>query len=262
MNLFLSSTCLYGTLENANNVMHEYYLFVTVLTLSLVPILLFNHTLHRMYKPLATLVDISLVLQLVCSVLYFAEYPYADDVGNCAEVFLSQVLTAVIMFAEFHQIYFLANILGLGKHHFSCWGTLNKLLNILLMLSIMSSFLVLVYFKDYVLLMDSVWTAGVSSIQLYCIYLSRTLAWDRKMNGILSSSDSSIQMFEKLSLLQLLPASFCLLHRLSLTLNTGSFIGEVGSVFLVLDALCVFLFYLKVLLIKENSNVKIDVVDV
>ena len=46
--------------------------------------------------------------------------PYAENKGNCAENLTGRTFFALIMFRELHQIYLLANMLGLGSHRFKC----------------------------------------------------------------------------------------------------------------------------------------------
>jgi hypothetical protein len=251
-------SCSYGA--DSNRVMFEYQVFCAVLTVSISPLLLFNENLHNLYKPLARLVDISLILQLICCILYFISFPYPDNGGNCAEMFVSRLTTICIMFGEFHQIYFIAKMLGLGKHNFSCGGSLERLLKFLLICSIFSISVSFFFFKEALLVVENSWTIIASSIQLYCIHLSKSLPWDRRNESIISSSDNAVVMFENLSILQLIPSTVCLVKRIVFIFNLFPLQKEFGAVFLIIDMLCNFLFYLKALLIKENSKVNIEMV--
>jgi hypothetical protein len=69
---------------------------------------------------------------------------------------------------------------------------------------------------------------------------------------------SSARIYEKLSILQLLPAVLCFLER-ALYLVGMDLIPHFGAVALILDVFCDFLFYLKTLLIAENSEVRVEV---
>jgi hypothetical protein len=76
-----------------------------------------------------------------------------------------------------------------------------------------------------------------------------------------TASVSSVRVYEKLSTLQLLPATLCFGERL-FYLGGVDLIPHFDAVTLVLDVLCNFLFYMKILLIKENSEVKVEVIEV
>lgn len=243
----------------------EYQVFCLLLTGTLIPLLLFNENLHNLYRPLALLVDASLVLQVLCCVLYFMWYPYSENSGNCAEALLSRFVTATIMFAEFHQVYFISNMLGLGKHNFRC-GPLRNVLKVLIILNVSSSLSAFFIFPSYLLIVENLWTIIASSIQIYCIRLARALPWSSRDDGgaALSANDSAVLVFEKMSILQLVPSLFCILFRLNEVFSTSFSPQLLGleSVLLSVDVVCNFIFYMKTLLIKENANVKVEVIDV
>lgn len=131
--------CLYGDLDDANRVMFEYHLFngiwVTVVGL----IFITQQNLHKFYGPLARLVNVTIALQLLAMIAYFAQYPYSDRKGNCVEIFLGEFYTVGITFAEFHQLYVIANILGLGRHMFPVFGSLHKMLKYLTIFTVLTS---------------------------------------------------------------------------------------------------------------------------
>jgi hypothetical protein len=124
-----------------------------------------QQNLHKFYVPLARLVNITILLQLVSAILYFSQYPYGDGKGNCTEMFIGELYTVGITFAEFHQLYLIANILGLGRHNFPVFGSLNKMLKYLTAFTVLASVGCLCYFGPGKTLTGFV-TKGALSLRL------------------------------------------------------------------------------------------------
>ncbi len=165
-----------------------------------------------------------------------------------------------IMFGELHQIYLLANMLGLGHHKFTVGPEMEITLDNFLKISTICIF-VSVLFCTYVYhsftLVRNLWCIFVCCLQIYFI---RT-ATANKDGPTFTATVSSIRIYEKLSILQLLPATVCFAERLYALFGVD-LIQHFDAVTLVLDVVCNLLFYLKILLIKENSDVSVEMVNV
>ena len=162
------------------------------------------------------------------------------------------------MFGELHQIYLLANMLGLGHHKFTVGPEMAITLDNFLKISTICIF-VSVLFCTYVYhsftLVRNLWCIFVCCLQIYFI---RT-ATANKDGPTFTATMSSIKIYKKLSILQLLPASLCFAERLFYLLQVD-LIRHFDAATLVLDVVCNFVFYLKILLIKENSDVSVEMV--
>lgn len=266
------SLCGYGDDESyLNN-----YVFALLVTLAIARPLLFNSSLRRFYAPLAVVVDLAIVLRLLCVILFLAYYPYDDDNSyNCAETVFAKIFYCTVMFGEMHQIYVLANILGLGQFRFG-YGkllnfTLDKCLQVVSALIVGSVVYALMLKKQNSLLswwemsivvLDDLWMILVSLVQIYLIRVSRTLAAGTGNNpsdhrdgtsAVLPASDSAVLLFENLSYIQLIPSLYCLFGNI-LFYCGFSFLGESESVILDLEELCIFIFFMKVLLITQHAS--------
>ena len=260
MEIFVYSTpstyegCLYGSEERRNHSMKRDQAVALLMSLTLV-FLLFNGKLRKLYAPLAVLVNVSIIVRLVQCITYFAYYPYEENEGNCTEIFLSRIYSGVIMLGELHQVYFLANFLGLGKFSFT-FATLPQLLNVMTVI-IMMTIVGSLYLRK-LLIIRNLWTFVLACMQIYFIKKSRVqTVLDNKL---ISGSASCVKLFEKFSICQLLPSAFCLVKRL-LSVFGISLFGNLISVPNTMDEMCVLLFYLKVLIIQENADVSIEVID-
>jgi hypothetical protein len=142
-----NSRCLYGSVDVSNRLLFEYQSFNVIITATVGVILLTQQKLHKFYLPLARLVNITIGLQLLSGFLYFWSYPYAENEGNCTELYVGEAFTVGITFAEFHQLYVLATILGLSRHRFPLFGSLNRMLNALTMFTVFASLVCGIYFR-------------------------------------------------------------------------------------------------------------------
>ncbi len=256
--------CLYGDNDRTNREIMEYHAFSIILTLSLAPMLLFNNNLLRFYAPLAKIVNVTICLQILSSFLYFSYYPYAKNEGNCTEMIVGRIFTSIIMFGELHQIYLLANMLGLGNHRFS-WGnhlsiTLDTTLKIGSLFGAVSLMFCIIYRKSF-RLNRNIWTIFAASLQIYFVRLSANRKEQNDQHNMLVGMQSSVKVFDKLSKLQnLLPAVVCFLEQF-LELTGVASIKHFDIVTLMLNEVLNVLFYLKVVLIKENADVNVELVD-
>ena len=247
--------CLYGSEDRRNNQLKRDQAVGLLLCLTIF-FLFQNENLRRLYTPLARIVDISLVLKLCDCFVYFAYYPYAENEGNCADIVISRVYNAVIMVGELHQIYFLANFLGLGRLRF--WKlSLSQLLNIF-SIAVLVTVLGSMYFRK-LLLIRGLWTFSIAAIQIYVIRMSRQQSLIND-SSIINGNNSSVKLFEKLSICQLLPSMFSFMKRIFGVFGISLF-GNLVSVPNVMDEVCVLLFYLKVLVIVENAELSIEIVE-
>lgn len=73
-------------------------------------------------------------------------------------------------------------------------------------------------------------------------------------------TDSSVSIFEKLSVTQLVLAGIALAYRIGTDILGARLIGSIELTLNVLDMVCTLIFYLKTLLIKERTNVNLSVV--
>jgi hypothetical protein len=142
-----NAVCSYGSADVSNRVMFQYQTFNVVIIATIGIILLSQQNLHRFYLPLARLVNITIALQLLSGALYFSAYPYANNEGNCLEIFVGELFTVCITFAEFHQLYIIATILGLGRHRFPVFGSLSRMLQALTGFTVVASILCGLYFS-------------------------------------------------------------------------------------------------------------------
>lgn len=237
--------------------MFEYHSFSLILTVAVSSILLFSASLHRFYAPLAHLVDVSLITQFFGAMLYFMYHPYiVEGEGNCPEVFLSRINTVAIMFGELHQVYFIANILGLGYHRFVFKGfiscTLPQVLKFALVVMVVSIITTFLFFNAAIDDVEFIWTIFISLVQIYVIHLAKSISPDHCVGAAIPASDIYVRIFEKLSTLQLVPSAASLIISICWDEYNLEYFKDLKSVELSIDIFCVFIFYLKALLIAER----------
>jgi len=260
---FSITGCSYGNLQRANGTIFDYHAFSLIIAFSLCVLLIFDTNLRRVYAPLSRIVKLSLFLTLLSNFLYFINYPYKENHNDCSEIIVGRTLTACIIFGELHQVFFLANVLGLGSNVFVFFNfewtlpSMMKTATVFLLLAFIPS----IYIRMLFMINRNIWCFMVALMQIYFIRLSRKYYSDsREIGGVISSTDSGIMMFEKLSILQLIPCVFCMAIRIMALYNWDDF-TKFEPTALTLDILCNLVFFLKVLLIKEHSNVKVEVIE-
>lgn len=255
--------CNYG-LDDDN--VFEIHLVGLMLTVPVAGLLLWNTSLRRFYTPLARIVNASIIVQLISCLVFFWYWNFAtdDSDGTCGEIFLSRIATICVMFGELHQIYVLAYSLGLGSMKVSLSSTRSYSLEAVLSAAtlLVVSTVLLCYFlmRDVVMTIEVGWTVYVSIAQLYIITTARSAREELRDVAVVSVNDSSITIFEKLSVTQLVLSGMCLAYRLGADLLGLKLFGNIELTMNILDQVCTLLFYLKTLLIKERTNVSVSVV--
>jgi len=260
-----NSVCSYGTDDQANRSLLEYYCYHLILTISMCLILIFNQNLHKFYKSLARIVDISLILKILSSSLYFAYYPYHEGQGNCTEIFVGRLAKCFIMLGEMHQVYLLIHVLGLSKYKFLSLPSsisLETYLNIMSSIVITTILLTYNYFQSVVRPIRHMWSMCVALLQVYIIHIARMTPSSNREHDVISHNDTSILMIEKLSILQLLPTLFLFVRRVLFLCGVVVLPpSNLEEIVLILEDVYVTFFYLKVLLVCVKANVSLDYVD-
>lgn len=254
--------CKYSIEDDA---IYEYHIFALLATLPFIVLLFYNPNLRRFYTPLARIVNISIILTLVASFVFFYYWNFAtsETEGNCEEIFLSRLTTISIMFGELHQSYVIAYSLGLGNMKISLYPALSYSLEQVLTFSsftvVLSVLLSFFFLRDILLFIEHTWTVYVSIAQLYIIYTARKSKESIRDLAVVPASDSAISVFEKLSIIQLSLAGFCMVYRFGTDLLGVELLGNIELTLSLLDQMCTMLFYLKTLIIKERTNVTLTI---
>ena len=264
-------SCSYGTFERSNRVVFEDRFFSLIITIGLTIFLFNNSRLRRLYLPLVSIVNFSLIMRLFQDISYFIFYPYDPSSqlypGNCIEIFLSRISLAGVMLGELHQLYLLANFLGVGEKKLKlCYGyysiKLATLLRYISYLMIISTTGSIFYRKTRFL--SNLWYPFTSLLQIYIIELSITDVVTGQQ--LISGLEPSVTLYKKLASLQILPAIISFLYR-CMTITTSKktelrlFLRSIELVFCHFDLICDFLSFLKILVIAENSDVKVEVLN-
>jgi hypothetical protein len=261
----IKTGCSYGDSERANTAPLQLQCFSVVFGVAVASILFCNFNLHRFYKPLARIVDLSFLCKAISFCLYFMYYPYAEGEGNCGEIFFGRSYKALIMIGEMHQIYLIAHVLGIARQNLffvPTWMSLETLLNVLSVLVVVTIFLTYELKDVYVRPFRHLWSGVVSLIQLRIISYARTLPSNRKEYDVISTSDSSILLFEKLSVMQLFPCAFLFVRRVLFLYGVIIFppADKLEGVVLIMDETIVLLFYIKVIMVTLKANLEIGYV--
>lgn len=249
------SICLYSA-SRRDRVLFEQHAFSMAVGISLCCLLLGSRKLSRIYMPLYNIVNTALVLQLAADVLFFASYPYSDKKGNCTEIGVGRFNIVLVMFGELHQLYFIANVLGLNR--LRVLGlSLEQGLRIATILAV-ASILLSVFIKRLFMMIHDIWSLVIVAVQLYFIAIARKGAKDS--NSIVDARSDAIHTFEALSWLQIIPTCVALLDRV-LEFD-GVFLNvSLDGVMLILEGLAIYLFYIKILVLQEKaSKVTVEVV--
>jgi hypothetical protein len=263
--------CSYGTLERSNVVIFDDRLFSLIITVGLTIFLFNNVKLRRLYSPLVSIVNFTLIMRLFQDISYFIFYPYDPSSvlypGNCIEIILSRVSLVGVMLGELHQFYLLANVLGVGDRRLNicCMVKpikLAMLLRYISYLMIISTTGSIFYRKTRFL--SNLWYPVTSVLQIYIINLSITDVTTGQQ--LISGLEPSVTLYKKLASLQILPAIISFLYRCMTILLPKStelrlFLGSIEVIFNHLDLICDFLSFLKILVIAENSDVKVEVLN-
>jgi hypothetical protein len=260
---FFSSVnaCLYGSQDRRDRVLFEFHAFSIIVTVSLCFLLLGSEKLRRIYKPLFIVVNIALLLQVLSDVLFFSSYPYSETQGNCSEVFVGKLNILLIMFGESHQLYFIANVLGLSRFRFSGGSNYSISLESFLQLSTVLagvSIFISVFVKGIFMINHLLWALFIVILQLYFIHHAR---FGPRTDAVIDANIDAVRIFEMISWLQIIPTCIALVDRI-LELNGLNYYGSLDGVMLILESLGVYLFYIKILVLQEKaSTVSVEVFD-
>lgn len=243
--------------ESDSHAALERHIFSVVLTLPVAYLLLYNRNLRRFYTPLARLVNMSIILNMLCAALFYMYYPYTKGRGNCAEIFGNRINTIVVIFGELHQVYVISMSLGLGDTKISFFNLprlrLVSTLNIvfaIMFLAVIGTFL---YGRHMTLdLVEDNCTLFVSLFQMYIIKLARKNGFNSE--AVVPASDNAVAIFEQLTIAQSIATLFCILYRVGNDIMGFALLGDINAVLLNIDTFCTFLFYAKALIIKEKTT--------
>lgn len=265
--------------DQPNQTLFEYHVFSTLTLIPVAGLLLYNTYLRRLYVPLARLVNTALILRMVSAVLFFLYYPYQNGTSNCPEIVLSKVTTMVEMFAELHQVYFLGIILGIGNFNVCLFrnGSLSlvQVLKAAFISMVATIAVSLFFFSGALSCVEDLCTIFVAVTQIYVIRLAESARDDHVTNSLVSANDSSISVFKNLSTIQLFLSICSLSFRFTTTYllfpdpDLNSIISikwqeavptmqesmlSAAPVMLAIDFFCTYLFYVKVILVRERSK--------
>ena len=245
----------------------DFHMFNLVVMIPMAYFLLYNPYLRKFYLPLAKLVNLSIILNVLSCALFFYYYPkvlVSIDSNHCVEIILSRINMLVIMFAELHQIYVIAFALGVGTMRLSFstisndWNlSLEELLKYVFGFASLSILISIFYMKDILFAIEDMWSVFVTAAQLYVIYHAKNRIVSSETIGmIIPTYNLSITLVEKLSIIQMIFSGFNMLYRIA-SICFPRFIN-LESVIENLNVVTIFLFYLKVLLLAENiTNVEL-----
>lgn len=266
---FVYSCSSYGTQQYQNRVLYEFHAFSMVVIISLAMLIFSSQSLKKIYLPLYRVVNAALFMQLLSDVVYFAFVPYPSTQGNCSEMILNRFCIILIMFGEMHQLYFIANVLGCTKLTAEfCGVTLTfptSLESILRITSVLAAISILasLYVKKMFMMAHDVWALFIIAAQLLILVNARKSQdrWDDHQ-ALVNSKDEGVRIFEIITWLQLLPLCVSLLDRI-LEFDGIFILVPLDGVMMILEFLSIYLFYIKVLVLREKaSTVRILVEDV
>ena len=246
--------CLYGSQDRRDRVLFEFHAFSIIVGVSICFLLLGSEKLQRIYKPLASVVNIALILQIASDILFFMYYPYSETVGNCSEVFVGKLQILAVMFGELHQVYFVANVLGLSRFRFQITRSSSISLEGFLQLATICigySLLASRVIKRLFMIDHLVWILFVVTLQLYFINYARLHA--PRDQALIDANNDAVNIFQRISWLQIIPTCVALTDRI-LELNGLNYYGSLDGVMLILESLSIYLFYIKILVLEEKGN--------
>ena len=244
--------CLYGSQDRRDRVLFEFHAFSVIVGISMCFLLLGSDKLRRIYKPLSTVVNVALILQIVSDVLFFVYYPYSETTGNCSEVFVGKMQILAVMFGELHQVYFVANVLGLSRFKFhlsQSWTiSLETFLQYATILTALS-LLISVFVKGIFMIDHLVWILFVVALQLYFINFARHGPRDE---ALIDANTDVVNIFQRISWLQIIPTCIALADRV-LEMNGLNIYGSLDGVLFILETFSIYLFYVKILVLEEKA---------
>lgn len=255
------STCLYGDQDHRDRVLFEYHAFSLIVAISLSFLLMGSDKLLRVYRPLYFVVNFSLFFQIFSDLLFFTYFPYNANEGNCFEFVVGRLYVLLIMFGELHQVYFIANVLGLSRIRFRILFS-NSSISLQSFLQISTFFIALslvcsIFLRGMFMIDQDIWSLFVVGMQLYFISYAKKGAVPS--DAVVDVHNDAVSIFATLSWLQIIPTVIALTDRL-LDLNGYHFYRSLDGVMLILECLNEYLFYIKILVLQEKaSTVNVEV---
>ena len=256
---WVSYSCPIGNDDYQNRVLYEFHAFSIITVISLSTLFFFNNTLRKIYLPLHRVVNAALLLQLIGDCIYFYYFPYPSMNGNCADIIVNRVCIMLIMFGEMHQLYFMAKVLGLSRFKLKWIGTvtmssLESMLRIMTLLGVVTIFSSL-FIKRLFMMTHDIWALLIISSQLVIINSARSNKNENERvdEAIIDSNNEAVRIFEILTWLQLLPLLVAFLDRV-LEYDGIFILVPLDGVMLILEFLSIYLFYIKVLLLREKGS--------
>lgn len=250
------TSCLYGDADRRDRILFEFHAFSIITVSSLVLILFNSSKLRRIYLPLYYVVNSALALQLISDLLYFFHYPYSDSKGNCPEVFIQGLYVIFIAFGELHQVYFIANVLGLNNFRFS-FGSLSFSLETFLRMATISaavSIFVSVFVQRFFMMAHDIWALIIVFLQIYFIRYARKLKVDAPdAESLIDANNDAVTMVETISWLQVIPLCVALADRV-LEFDGIFLLPSLDGVMLIVEFLGTYLFYIKMMILQEKAN--------
>lgn len=260
LSLVASFHCTYGDADRRNRVLFEFHGFSIIAVVSLCCILLNSVKLRRIYLPLYHIVNVALLLQLLSNVLFFWYYPYPEEHGNCTELFVSRLYITLIAFGELHQVFFIANVLGLSRLKFDICGLSLSLPQMLQIATVLVSVTILssVFVRRLFMMCHDAWSLFIVFLQLYVIQKARKQQEDANTLGagveaVLNVNNDAVIIFENLSWLQVVPLLVALLDRV-LEFDGIFLFPSLDAVMLIVELIGSYLFYVKIMVLQEKAN--------
>lgn len=260
MDILSNFHCTYGDEDRRDRVLFEFHGFSIIAVASLCCILLASQKLRRIYLPLYHIVNAGLILQLLSNILFFSYYPYAANQGNCSELLVSRLYITIIAFGELHQVYFIANVLGLNRLKFE-FGRFSlslsqalQIASIFATISLMSSIVI----RGVFMMLHDVWALFIVILQLYVIKQARKQQEEAMQQGgeveaVLDAKNDAVAIFENISWMQVIPLTAALLDRI-LEFDGIFLLKSLDGVMLIVEFLGSFLFYVKIMTLQEKAN--------
>lgn len=262
--------CSYGNEERRNHVLPEYHLLCLILSLSMSILLFRSEKLKRVYSPLSNIVNFALVLRVCSTILFFMYFPYDENNGNCTEMLVGRGVIVLIMFGELHQVYFIANVLGVNRFRFQLgFGfsiTLETTLRIATAVMIVTVLSTMALFQS-IMVFRNLWTLFIISLQLYFISYARdrrfrSLDTEAQVEALIDANNEVVNIFEALSWLQIIPTVICLVYRVVEFFGYHRYYTITEAVMMTLEAVGTVFFYIKVIILQEKGNaVSVEIVE-
>jgi hypothetical protein len=258
--------CSFPTSSGWSKTKFDSHIYCLSFALPVAYLLFTDQKLKRFYYPLAVSAKCSIILDILGSLIYLADFSVNFEdivaVNSCGEIVLGRLQFIVTMFAEMHLVYMLSKALGLGSEHVSIWNGASITLPQALIIALAGAVATCVYCifeRGSYGLVRNMWIIALAALQYQQIRLSKAKNKSYSEFCLISSNDPVLMMYEKLTFFQLFTATFCLGERLFFKQLFPVGHQLFNDSRLVIDSVNTLVFYFKVLLIKEKSNVEVTV---